>query len=176
MIVSNATIQGTPLAMTVKATAPNKTSQSIAVMGNVMQKSVFDGAKGYSEARGQKTAMTPEQIEKAKNSNAIFSDLKYTTGKLLRVEPIEGKNAIVLKYNDTEVYYDMASGLKVKEVKTVKTPDGKETKVPSVFSDYQEVNGIKFPHSIGLKSGPMNLNFVVKEIKINEGVSDADFQ
>ncbi|WP_275315078.1 M16 family metallopeptidase [Tenacibaculum bernardetii] len=175
-IVSNATIQGTPLAMTVKAAAPNKTSQSIAVMGNVMQKSVFDGTKGYSEARGQKTAMTPEQVEKAKNSNALFSDLKYTAGKLLRVEPIEGKNAIVLKYNDTEVYYDMTSGLKVKEVKTVKTPDGKETKVPTVFSDYKEVNGIKFPHSIGLKSGPMNLNFVVKEIKINEGVSDADFQ
>ena len=175
-IVSNATIQGTPLAMTVKAAAPNKTSQSIAVMGNVMQKSVFDGAKGYSEARGQKTTMTPEQIEKAKNSNAIFSDLKYTSGKLVRVEPIEGKNAIVLKYNDTEVYYDITSGLKVKEVKTVKTPDGKEIKVPSLFSNYKEVNGIKFPHSIGLKSGPMNLNFVVKEIKINEGVSDADFQ
>ena len=174
--VSNATIQGTPLVMTVKTAAPNKTSQSIAVMGNVMQKAVFDGAKGYSEARGQKMDMNPAQIEKAKNSNAIFNDLKYTAGKLLRIEPIEGKNAIVLKHNDTEAYYDMASGLKVKEVKTVKTPDGKETKVPTVFSDYKEVNGIKFPHSIGSKMGPMNLNFVVKEIKINEGVSDADFQ
>ena len=45
-----------------------------------------------------------------------------------------------------------------------------------MFSDYKEVNGVKFPHSIGIKSGPMNLDFVVKEIKINEGVSDADFE
>ena len=36
---------------------------------------------------------------------------------MLRIEPLEGKNAIVLKYKDNEVYYDMTSGLKVKEVK-----------------------------------------------------------
>ena len=95
---------------------------------------------------------------------------------MVRIEPLEGKNAIVLKYKDSEVYYDMTSGFKVKEVKTSKGPDGKEVKVPTVFADYKEANGVKFPHSIGIKSGPMNLDFVVKEIKVNEGVSDADFE
>jgi zinc protease len=33
-----------------------------------------------------------------------------------------------------------------------------------------------FPHAMGTKMGPMDLNFVIKEIKINEGVSDADFE
>ncbi|TMM32464.1 insulinase family protein [Polaribacter aestuariivivens] len=176
LTIANATIQGTPLVMTMKASSPNKSSQEIAVMGNVMQKTVFDGTKGYSEARGQKMEMQPDQIAEAKSGNAIFSDLAYTTGELVRIEPLEGKNAIVLKYNDTEVFYDMASGLKVKEVKTVKTPDGKEIKTPTVFSDYKAVNGIMFPHSIMIKSGPMNLDFVIKEIKVNEGVSDADFK
>jgi zinc protease len=176
MTVANATIQGTPLVMTMKAGSPNKTSQEISVMGNTMQKAVFDGEKGYQEAQGQKKEMTPEEITKAKSESALFNDLVYTSGELIRVEPLEGKNAIVLKYNDTEVYYDMTSGLKVKEVKTAKGPDGKEISVPTVFADYKEVNGIKFPHSIGIKSGPMNLDFVVKEIKVNEGVSDADFE
>jgi zinc protease len=176
MTVANATIQGTPLVMTMKAGAPNKTSQEISVMGNTMQKAVFDGEKGYQEARGQKKEMTAEEITKAKTESALFNDLVYTSGELVRIEPLEGKNAIVLKYNDTEVYYDMTSGLKVKEVKTAKGPDGKEISVPTIFADYKEVNGIKFPHSIGIKSGPMNLDFVVKEIKINEGVSDADFE
>ena len=72
---------------------------------------------------------------------------------MLRIEPLEVKNAIVLKDKDSEVYYDMTSDLKVKEV-----------------------NGVKFPHAIGIKSGPMNLDFVVQEIKVNEGVSDADFK
>ena len=176
MTVANATIQGTPLVMTIKAGSPNKTSQEISVMGNTMQKAVFDGEKGYQEVQGQKKEMTTEEIAKAKTESALFNDLVYTSGELVRVEPLEGKNAIVLKYNDTEVYYDMTSGLKVKEVKTAKGPDGKEISVPTVFADYKEVNGIKFPHSIGIKSGPMNLDFVVKEIKVNEGVSDADFE
>jgi zinc protease len=176
MTIANASIQGTPLVMTMKAAAPNKTSQEISVMGNTMQKAVFNGEKGYQEAQGQKKEMTAEEISKAKAESALFKDLEYASGELIRIEPLEGKNAIVLKYNDTEVYYDMTSSLKVKEIKTTQTPDGKEIKIPTVFADYKEVNGIKFPHAIGLKSGPMNLDFVVKEIKVNEGVSAADFE
>jgi zinc protease len=174
--IANATIQGTPLVMTMKAAAPNKSSQEISVMGNTMQKTVFNGTSGYSSSRGQKKDMTAEEISKAQAESGIFKDLAYASGKLLRIEPLEGKNAIVLKYKDSEVYYDMTSGLKVKEVKTAKTPDGKEVKTPTIYSDYKEVNGVKFPHAIGIKSGPMNLDFVVQEIKVNEGVSDADFK
>ena len=174
--IANATIQGTPLVMTMKAAAPNKSSQEISVMGNTMQKTVFNGTSGYSSSRGQKKDMTAEEISKAQAESGIFKDLAYTSGELLRIEPLEGKNAIVLKYKDSEVYYDMTSGLKVKEVKTAKTPDGKEVKTPTIYSDYKEVNGVKFPHAIGIKSGPMNLDFVVQEIKVNEGVSDADFK
>jgi zinc protease len=176
MMVANATIQGTPIVMTTKAAAPNKTSLEISVMGNTMQKAVFNGEKGYQEAQGQKKEMTAEVIAKAKEESSLFIDFTYTSGELIRIEPLEGKNAIVLKYDDTDVYYDMASGLKLKEVKTVKTPNGKEVKVPTTFSDYKEVNGIMFPHAIGQKMGPMDLNFVIKEIKVNEGVSDADFE
>tara|TARA_B100000809_G_scaffold31430_1_gene27357 strand:+ start:17874 stop:19925 length:2052 start_codon:yes stop_codon:yes gene_type:complete len=176
MTIANATIQGTPLVMTIKAAAPNNFSQEISVMGNTMQKTVFNGTTGYSSSRGQKKEMTTEEIAEAKAESGIFKDLTYSSGELLRIEPLEGKNAIVLKYKDTEVYYDMTSGLKVKEVKTVKTPDGKEVKTPTVYSDYKEVSGIKFPHSIGIKTGPMNLDFIVKEIKINEGISDEDFK
>lgn len=175
MMVANATIQGTPLVMTVKAALPNKILQEISVMGNTMQKTIFNGTTGYSSSRGKKKDMTAEEVTKAKAENTIFKDLAYSSGKLIRIEPLDGKNAIVLKYNDSEIYYDMTSGLKVKEVKTSKMPNGKEVKVPTVFSNYKEVNGIKFPHSIEVKSGPMNLNFIVKEIKTNEGVSNADF-
>ena len=176
MMVSNATIQGTPLVMTTKASAPNKTLMTISVMGNTMQKVVFDGENGYQEAQGRKTDMKPEDITEGKETNAIFNDLNYTSGKLARIEPIDGKNAIVLKIGNEEIFYDMTSGLKVKAIKTVKTPDGKEVKVPTTYGDYKAVEGIMFPHSIEIKSGPMNLNFKIVEIKINEGVEDKDFE
>ena len=176
MIVSNATIQGTPLVMTMKSSAPNKTLQEIAVMGNVMQKSVFNGETGYQSARGQKMDMQQAQIDEAKDNLVPFSDMAYKKGTLDRIEPIEGVNYYVVQFNDTEVFYAMKTGLKAKEVKTVKTPDGKEVKVPTTFGNYKSVNGVLFPYSVVIKSGDMNLNFEVKNIKLNEGVSDSDFK
>ena len=176
MIVSNATIQGTPLVMTMKSSAPNKTLQEIAVMGNVMQKSVFNGETGYQSARGQKMDMPQAQIDEAKATLVPFSDMAYKKGTLDRIEPIDGVNYYVVKFNNTEVFYDMKTGLKAKEVKTAKTPDGKEVKVPTTFGNYKAVNGVLFPYSVGIKTGPMDLNFEVKEIKVNEGVTDADFE
>jgi predicted Zn-dependent peptidase len=176
MMVANATIQGTPLVMTKKAAAPNKTSQEISVMGNVMQKSIFNGTTGYTEARGQRTEMESDDLEEAKEENAIITDLNYKSGTLLRVEPIDGKNTIVLQHKKNEVFYDMETGLKVKSIKATKGPDGADVKIPTLFSDYKEVNGILFPYSIVQKMGPMELNFEIKEIKVNEGVTDADFK
>ena len=175
MITSNAKVQGMQLDLVQKIAAPNKSLVTVSMMGNVMQKIVFDGEKGYQEAQGQKKEMAGKELEKAKTESAPFADKAYKTGKLDRIEPIDGKNAYVIKYGDSEIFYDLTSGLKVKELKTVKTPQG-EIKSPTVFSDYKEVNGVKFPHKITTQSGPMNLEFIVKEIKINEGVSDADFQ
>jgi hypothetical protein len=175
MTVSDATIQGTPLVMTNKASGPNKSSMVISVMGNAMQKIIFDGEKGYQEAQGRKIDMKPEEVEEAKKMMAPFADMAYINGKLDRIEPIDGENFYVIVLGKTEVFYSVKTGFKAKEIKTVKGPDGADVQVPSLFSDYKEVNGIKFPHTIVLKSGPMNLDFKVKEIKINEGVTDADF-
>lgn len=176
MMTSTAKVQGIDITLVNKVSAPNKTSIVVSGMGQTFQKVIFDGEKGYQEAQGKRTDMEAEAIAKAKVKNVILSDLDYKHGELIRVEPLEGKNAYVLKYNETEVFYDIETGLKVKEVVTTKTPDGAEMQVPTIYSDYKEVNGLKFPHTIGQKMGPMDLTFTVQEIKINEGVSDEDFK
>ncbi|MBA6156814.1 insulinase family protein [Tenacibaculum sp. S7007] len=175
MISSDAKVQGMQLNLVQKNAAPNKSLVLVSMAGNVMQKMVFDGTKGYQEARGQKKEVTGKELEEAKKQAAPFTDLAYKEGKLERIEPVDGKNAYVIKHGKSEIFYDLTSGLKIKEVKTVKGPQG-EMKVPTLYSDYKEVNGIKFPHKMSQKMGPMNLEFIVKEIKVNEGVSDADFQ
>lgn len=174
-MVSNATIQGTPLVMTTKVAAPNKSSLEVAVMGNTMQKVIFDGTTGYQEMQGRKMDMQPEQIEEAKASAQPFKDFGYKKATLDRIEPIDGVNYYVIKDGTSEIFYDVKTGLKLKEVKTVKTPRG-DVSIPTTFSNYKEVNGVLFPHSVGTKSGPMDLKFEVQEIKINEGVTDADFK
>lgn len=175
MISSDAKIQGMQINLVQKNAAPNKSLVLVSMAGNVMQKVVFDGTKGYQEAQGQKKEVSGEELIEAKKQAAPFEDLAYKKGKLERIEPIDGKNAYVIKHGKSEIFYDMTSGLKIKEVKTAKGPQG-EMKVPTTFSDYKEIKGIKFPHKVTRTNGPMKMEFIVKEVKINEGVSDADFQ
>jgi zinc protease len=44
------------------------------------------------------------------------------------------------------------------------------------YSDYKEVEGIKFPHTMLLTAGPQELKFEVTDIKINDGVTEEDFK
>lgn len=172
----NATIQGTPIVLTSKVAAPNKTTNTISVMGQTMQKQAFNGENGYNEMRGQKKEFDEKEINKSKSNTAPFSDMAYKNGLLDRIEPIDGKNAYVIKSGTTEIYYDVTTGLKLQSVEVVKTPDGKETKVPTIFSDYKEVGGVLFAHKRDQVTPQFTLNFVLQDVKINEGVEDKDFE
>ena len=172
----NATIQGTPIVLTTKVAAPNKTTNTISVMGQTMQKQAFNGENGYNEIRGQKKEFDEKEINKSKSNTAPFSEMAYKNGLLDRIEPVDGKNAYVIKSGTTEIYYDVATGLKLQSVEVVKTPDGKETKVPTIFSDYKEVSGVLFAHKRDQVTPQFTLNFVLQDVKINEGVEDKDFE
>ncbi|CAM1359675.1 Peptidase M16 [Tenacibaculum litopenaei] len=175
LTTSNASIQGTPVVLVIKSAAPNKQSTIVSVMGNVMQKMVFNGTTGYQEGRGQRKALEGDDLKEAQTTSAPFADNAYRSGKLVRIEPVDGSNAYVITAGKSEIFYDVKTGLKVKEVKTSKGPQG-EIKVPVTYGDYKEVNGIKFPHKMVQTMGPMKMEFITKEIKINEGVTDADFK
>ncbi|OCK43630.1 peptidase M16 [Tenacibaculum soleae] len=174
-ITSEAKVQGMQVSLVQKNAAPNKSLTLVSMMGNVMQKVVFDGTKGYQEVRGQRKDLAGKELEEAKNSKAPFADEAYKKGILDRIEPINGENSYVIKLDKKEIFYNIKSGLKLKEVAVVKGPQG-DVKVPIEYGDYKEVNGVKFPHLMIQSMGPIKINFEVKEIKINEGVTDADFQ
>lgn len=177
MVTSEAAFNGAALTLVTKSAAPNKSYMTLTGFGQTLQKQIFDGEKGYNEAQGRKMDMTAEEIAKAKAKIAPFGDANNKNGKLDRIEPLDGKNAYVIILKDgREIFYDVASGLRVKSVEVVKAPNGQEIKIPTNFSDYKAVNGILMPHKIDRSTGRMTLNFVVKEVKMNEGVSDEDFK
>lgn len=175
-MISTGTVQGIEITSEDKMMAPNKMAKVVTGMGRVFSKVVFDGEKGYQEAQGRKIDFQAKQLEEMKAMRFPFMDEAYKSGKLDRIEPLEGNNAYVIIFGDTEVFYDLKTGLKVKEVKTTQLPNGNKVQTPTTFGNYKEVNGVKFPFAIGQKMGPMNLSFEVKEIEVNEGVSDEDFK
>lgn len=179
-IVTNAeaNIQGMTLQMTTKQMAPNKFSMAMSMMGNVINQQVFDGEKGYAMQMGQKMPLQGEPLDKLKETSFPFPENGYLKkAELLKVEPIDGNDAFVVKVGtDITVYYDIKSGLKISEVTTQKLPNGQEMTQAIKYSDYKEVGGIKFPHMLKMSVGPQLIDLIVKDIKVNQGVTTTDFQ
>lgn len=176
MITAEAAFNGAALGLMVKTTTKNQSLVEVSFGGMVAQKMVFDGEKGYMSAQGQKIDYTPEQIKDAKLQSYPFSELKASNVSLDGVQPYENGKAYAVKFGDKKTaFYDVETGLKVKEV-TVQEQGGQKIPVTIMYSDYQEVNGVKFPFTITQSLGPQKADFKVKEVKINEDVSDEDFK
>lgn len=175
LIKAEAELQpGMMLNMEMRKTVKNQFMQDLSAMGNSMSKQVLDGNKGYVVAQGQKKDMTLEEVKKVQAESSPFPEVNYLTQNvtLEKIEKVEGENAYKIKVSDElSVFYSVDSGLKLKVTRTMGT-----TSQSMFYKEYKDVTGIKFPFRMTQTMGPRNIDFIIKEIKVNEGVSDADFK
>ncbi len=175
VMVAQAEVQGMVLNMEMKKTDDGKMNQTVSVSGNIMSRQVFDGKAGFIIAQGQKIPYTEDQIAAAKAEADPFPELKVGDAKVVGIESVNGEDAYVVEVDETtKNLYSVESGLKLKNIKTA-NQGGRTTTVPTTYSNYQEVDGIKFPFTISISMGPQSFEFNVSEILINEGVSEEDF-
>lgn len=177
-LMAEAEMQGMKLNLEMKKTAKNQFMQDVKVMGNSMSKQVINDGTGYIVMQGQRKDMDAEELKKVSEESAPFPELNYLNGgvTLEGVEEVNGKKAYKIKVSDEKTsYYDMETGLKVQDVTTAEM-QGQEVTSTIVFDNYQEVSGIRFPFSLNQTVGPQSFEFIVKELKVNEGVTDADFE
>ncbi|WP_349352099.1 MULTISPECIES: pitrilysin family protein [unclassified Flagellimonas] len=178
-MVAEAEMQGMKLELEMKKTAQDQFMQNVKVQGNSMQKQVLDGDSGYMVVQGQRKDLSPEEISKIKEESAAFPELNYLAAgdvSLEGIEPVGDKKAYKLKISDNKTaFYDVETGLKVQEINTQEM-QGQQMTSTLGYGDYQEVSGIKFPFKLMQSMGPQNFEFLVKEIKVNEGVDASDFK
>jgi len=178
-MVAEAEMQGMKLELEMKKTAQDQFMQNVKVQGNSMQKQVLDGDSGYMVVQGQRKDLSPEEISKIKEESAAFPELNYLAAgdvSLEGIEPVGDKKAYKLKISDNKTaFYDVETGLKVQEINTQEM-QGQQMTSTMGYGDYQEVSGIKFPFKLMQSMGPQNFEFLVKEIKVNEGVDATDFK
>ncbi|MDN3595624.1 M16 family metallopeptidase [Zunongwangia endophytica] len=170
-------IQGQELSLEQRKSSEGKFSQTVSVSGNVMQKQVYNGETGYMMVQGQKMDMSEDQIGAVAVEANTFPELNISeNAEVTGIEDVEGSEAYAVKVNEsTTNYYDVESGLKVKTLTTV-SQMGQTMSIPTIYSDYQEVEGIKMPFTISQSMGPQSFDLKVQEYKINEGVQDSDFE
>ena len=150
---------------------------TVTAMGQVVQKQVFDGKTGYSEQMGQKVPMKAEQIAEKQKNPELFEELGFAKSadyKVAGIEKVNNEDSYVVKGGDTTYYYSVKTGLKTGETKTVKA-QGKEMTIPTTFSDYKDVSGVKMPYSISVNQMGMDMTMNVKSYEVNQA-KDADFK
>ena len=177
-IKAEADKQGTKLNLEIKKTSKNQFMKEIKYMGNSMSKQVVDGDKGFTILESRRKDMDEELLKDLKDESAPFPELNLlkTSIEVEGIEVIEGKKVYKLKLSDVKsTFYNIESGLKVRDVMSVNV-DGQVMVMTLDYGDYKEVAGIKFPFLLTESMGPQKWNFIIQEIKVNEGVSDVDFE
>ena len=112
-----------------------------------------------------------------KASATVFKEvslLKRADITLSSIETINGKDAYGIKDGKTTYFYDTTTGLKVAESKVLEQGGQSMTQTTN-YGDYRDVKGVKVPFNI-IQNVGFELDIKMSDIKINEGVTDADFQ
>lgn len=173
---SSATVQGMTIETITLAAKGGKTSVEMKMMGQSMQKIVFDGKDGYIMAQGQKQPLPAELKEELAANKEIFPELAFNAKNttLRGIENVNGEEVYAIKKGNKTYFYSVKTGLKVGESQTQKM-QGQEVIVPTYYSDYKEVSGVKLPFKISQNMGGIEMNSDVKSYEINKA-TDKDFK
>ena len=170
-------VQGMKLNIKSVASTDKKSLELVTMMGNPLSKSVFNGKTGYNEQQGQRKDLTAEEIADKQYDSLPFPELELANKSGIQISGIEnfnGKDAYVLADGKKKAYYDIESGLKLGTSAEIDA-GGQTINQITVYNEYKEFDGVKIPSKITMNMG-MEMEFNLVDVKINEGVSDSDFE
>ena len=166
-----------PLSFTSKIDAKGKLMIELAMGTMSIMKQVVNEKEAYVMQQGQRQNIEGAMLADMKAAATPFEELSLSKNQGLTLESIEsinGKDAYAVKNGKTTIYYDVTSGLKLADSKVMEQ-GGKSVTQTTNYGDYKEVKGVKVPFNI-IQNVGFELDIKMSDVKINEGVSDADFQ
>lgn len=182
-------MQGMNLQVQTKNMLPNMETTTMSMGGNVVMKTSFNGSAGYQQQMGNKKDLTPEEIKEKNLVTGLFEQMDYVTNPAFKAEvkgteKVNGSDAykVVITYptgaRKTE-FYDVASKLLVRK-EEAKTTNNMTATSTMDYGDYKKAGAILYPFSqtLTISAGGQTqvLEMKASDVKINEGVTAADFQ
>jgi len=164
--------------------APNKHYTEVKMGEMKVMQSSFDGTKGYQAQMGQKKELDEKEIKEAQDEKALIPQLFYITNdyqtSYLGMGKVGEEDAYKIKITKPSgkvsvEFYSVKSKLLLHEEST-STEGGNETTVMTDYSNYKKVGNITLPYTITQTVGEQEFAMNISEVKINEGVTDADFK
>lgn len=177
LITAKGTIQGRSLDMVSKISNKGMSYSEISMAGMSLMKQVIGDKIAYQTTQGQKKNIEGAEFTKEKAEAVPFFELGLLNNKtivLSGIEVVNGQDAYVIQVGTSRYFYDVKSGLKV-AVENESGEGAQKRKVITSFNDYVDVKGVKVPYKMTLDVG-MPLELITQDVKINEGVTDKDFE
>ncbi len=175
-------MMGNALTLTQKLKTPNLSYNKMDA-GIMVQELFVNGEEAFAKSTMGNQKLEGKQLATAILQSRFIPELYYEelgfAPKLTGTENVNGEPAYVVEVHDNEGlvytnYYGQESGLKLRTVVPLETPQGSFTQINN-FSDYQTYEGVKIPAKLVQSFGPQSLDLSVKEIKINSGLSEDEF-
>ena len=166
-----------PLSYNSKFDVKGKLLVELTMGGMSIMKQVVNEKGGFVIQQGQRMDLTGKDLEEMKAATTPIEELnllKKPEVILTGIEMVNGTEAYALKNGNTTLYYDVKSGLKIGDLITMEQ-GGQTMNKTNSYLDYREVKGVKVPFNLVQNVG-FELNTKMTDVKINEGVSDADFK
>ena len=148
-MVLKAEMQGRELVITTKIKEPNMLKMEMSMGGMTAMSLVFNGTDASIQQMGQAVPVDDNQkkdlsLESAIVTEIAIKDLGLAT-ELLGIESIEGTNTYaveITKPSGSKVtyFYDIGTGLKIRESETVPSPQGEMTQ-DTDWADYKKSRG-----------------------------------
>ena len=179
-ITAAVTIPGAPFKPNaiIKEKFPNKSSMEMSVpnMGTLMTQK-FNGEDGYIQQMGQKIPYEDEQKNEQKEKKGLFEEiyLDDSSAKIVSLSPVDGKDIYKVQVKDNSFrFYEADSGLLIMTEETTLAM-GNEVKTITKFSDYKEVDGVKFAFKREIITGPQTIVIEADQVIVNEEIPDEFF-
>ena len=163
-------------------TADGKFRTDVIMGGKAQQSVICDGSIMATYSGGQKMPVDEMSDESEMINNRLFPELYYSENKvglkLAGIDKVDGKDAYMVTISypsgaESQAYFDVASGYKVRESTTIETPQGSFTQM-SEYRDFEAVDGIFYPYSNTIQMGPQTVQGKMVKLenngKIDEGI------
>ena len=150
---------------------------NLPAMGMNIMKQRINDKTAYIEQQGKKKVIEGEDYKIMKSQAHPFFELYFIDNPAITfagIEKINDVDAYVIKTPKSRLFYDMKTGLKVATENEQKQGE-QSMKTMLYYGDYKEVKGVKYPFKINIEAG-MPIELIVTDVKVNEGVTEADFQ
>jgi len=172
-----------PIAITIKQKYPNKLLQELSV-GEMNQIIYYNDGEGTLKIGNEITEIEGKELERLKidaSMQFLLDPESYgIKTEVLPNEIVDSVDCFVIKFTLPSgirwfQYFNVETGLKFKEAKEIQTKQGLFEQ-DNYFSDYREVEGIKYPFKIKQYLGLQEIELTVTSIEINTGLDDKVFE